>query len=74
MTDGPNPSAAALPRTIESDPDHEAIRARLDSAGAHNNLGFALVAQGQLDEAIASYRQALRLRPDYAEAWQNVST
>jgi hypothetical protein len=32
VRDGPNPSAAALPRTIECDAGHDAIRARL-SAG-----------------------------------------
>jgi tetratricopeptide (TPR) repeat protein len=30
---------------------------------AHNNLGFILVEQGQLDEAIYHYRQALRIEP-----------
>ena len=28
--------------------------------------------QGKLEEAIASYRQALRLKPDYAEAHNNL--
>ena len=37
-----------------------------------NNLGNALRDQGKLEEAIASYRQALRLKPDYAEAYNNL--
>ena len=32
-------------------------------AEAHNNLGFALESLGRLDEAIAAYREALRLGP-----------
>ena len=30
------------------------------------NLGDALQAQGKLDEAVAEYREAIRLKPDYA--------
>jgi predicted O-linked N-acetylglucosamine transferase (SPINDLY family) len=37
-------------------------------AEAHNNLGNALKAQGQLDEAVACYRRALELKPDFAVA------
>ena len=35
---------------------------------AHNNLGAALVGHGQIDEALAHYRKALEIRPDYVEA------
>jgi len=34
----------------------------------HNNLGQALEAAGRVDEAIAEYRQAHALRPDFAAA------
>ena len=34
---------------------------------------MALSAQGKLDEAVASYREALRLRPDYPEALFNLN-
>jgi tetratricopeptide (TPR) repeat protein len=37
------------------------------------NLGMELAAQGQTDAAIASYRETLRLRPDYAEAHGNLA-
>ena len=41
-------------------------------AEAHNNLGVALRDQGKLDEAIASCRTALQLKPDNAEAHSNL--
>ena len=43
-----------------------------DNAATHSNLGNALRFQGKLDEAIASYQQALRLQPDYADAHSNL--
>jgi tetratricopeptide (TPR) repeat protein len=39
---------------------------------AYNNLGNALAGHGQVDEAIAQYRQALKIRPDYVEAHNNL--
>ena len=33
---------------------------------------MSLKDQGKLEEAIASYQQALRLKPDYAEAYSNL--
>jgi Flp pilus assembly protein TadD len=38
----------------------------------HNNLGLVLVDCGQIDEAIAHYRRALEIRPDFAEAQYNL--
>ena len=38
----------------------QALRLKPADAEAHNNLGNALRDQGKLDEAIASYQQALR--------------
>ena len=43
-----------------------------EMAMAHNNLGLCLAAQGQLPEAIASYREALKLNPRYVEALINL--
>ncbi len=37
-------------------------------AEAHSNLGATLKELGRLDEAEASYTQAIALKPDYAEA------
>ena len=44
-----------------------------DAWMAAYNLGMELAAQGQTDAAIASYREALRLRPGYAEAHGNLA-
>ena len=35
---------------------------------AQHNLGYALAAAGKLDEAVGHYREAIRIRPDYALA------
>ncbi|MEQ8194345.1 MAG: putative 2OG-Fe(II) oxygenase, partial [Rhodospirillales bacterium] len=40
---------------------------------AHINLGNVLLKMGQPDEAAAHYRQALKLKPDYAEASLNLA-
>jgi tetratricopeptide (TPR) repeat protein len=39
---------------------------------AHYNLGLALQNNGQLDEAIPEYREAIRLKEDHAEAHFNL--
>jgi tetratricopeptide (TPR) repeat protein len=39
---------------------------------AHYNLGVALRDQGKLDEAVAEYREAIRLKPDDADAHSNL--
>ncbi|MDB4793726.1 tetratricopeptide repeat protein [Methylacidiphilales bacterium] len=39
---------------------------------AHNNLGFALVQAGHINEGIAQDKEALRLLPDYADAHHNL--
>jgi len=43
-----------------------------DNVIAHNDLGNALLKQGQFDEAIRQYREALRLKANYAEAYYNL--
>ncbi len=43
-----------------------------DYAEAHSNLGNTLKELGRLDEAQASYTQAIALKPDYAEAHSNL--
>jgi len=37
-------------------------------------MGTALKAKGDLDAAIESYKQALKIKPDYAEAYNNMGT
>jgi protein O-mannosyl-transferase len=39
---------------------------------AHYNLGIALGEQGQLDQAISHYQDAIRLKPGYADAHNNL--
>jgi len=43
-------------------------------ARPYNNLGFALVQQGQLQKAMANFYQAVRIRPAYAEAHTNLGS
>ncbi|MEO8857167.1 MAG: tetratricopeptide repeat protein [Burkholderiaceae bacterium] len=54
---------------------HDAARATMlasELARLLNNKGNALLASGNTDDAIASYRHALNLREDYAMAWSNL--
>ena len=39
-----------------------------DAPEIHRNLGYALGRQGLLDESIQELEEALRLKPDFAEA------
>ena len=39
---------------------------------AHNNLGHNIKELGQVDDAVKSYKKALTLKPDYAEAHNNL--
>jgi len=41
-------------------------------AKLHNNLGSALLLQGNIDEAVAHFREALRIQPDYPTAQNNL--
>jgi tetratricopeptide (TPR) repeat protein len=43
-----------------------------DCRMAHNNLGLFYLQTGEVDKAIAEYRQALESDPDYAEARNNL--
>lgn len=45
-----------------------AIGFRKDVPGIYVTLGSALVALGQIDEAVASYKRALKVLPDYPDA------
>ena len=50
------------------------IRAQGQSADAlaHYNLGRVLAGKGQFDDAIAEYRKAIELDPNYADAHNNL--
>jgi tetratricopeptide (TPR) repeat protein len=49
-----------------------AVALRPECPGARVNLGKALEALGLNDEALIAFREATRLKPDYAMAWSNV--
>ena len=44
-----------------------------DFPDTHLNLGITLELKGDLDGAIAEYRQALRLKPDFPGAKNNLA-
>jgi len=44
-----------------------------DNSKIQNNLGNVLASTGRLDEAIGHYNEALRIRPNYAEARYNLA-
>src|SRR5262249_19269542 len=50
----------------------QTVALKPDDSGAHINLGHILARQDKLDEAAASYEQALRLKPDDPEAHNNL--
>jgi hypothetical protein len=52
--------------------DRMIVEAVPRSAQARNNLGGALLVQGQIDEAIEHLQEALRLDPNHAEAHSNL--
>lgn len=50
----------------------KAIQGNNQNPQYHSNLGLAFHEQGKLDLATKHYRQALRLRPDYIDAYYNL--
>ena len=44
----------------------------LQKARPHYNLGTSLSTEGKTDEAIYHYKEAIRIKPDYAEAYSNL--
>ena len=49
-----------------------ALRADSSYFSAWNNLGTVYGSLGRYDEAERCFREALRLRPDHANAWYNI--
>ncbi len=50
------------------DAGRKAISFRTDAPGIYVTLGSALLSLGQMDEAAASYKRALKVLPDYPDA------
>jgi tetratricopeptide (TPR) repeat protein len=50
----------------------DTVAQRPDNARAHTNLGIAFTAAGRAEEAIASFREALRLDPSSAATHRNL--
>ena len=49
-----------------------AAKVTIDNYMAYNNLGILLADEGRLDEAIAQYREALRIHPQFAFTQNNI--
>jgi serine/threonine protein kinase/Flp pilus assembly protein TadD len=49
-----------------------ALAVRLQSPGAHLNVGYAVKEAGNIDEAIPYFQRAIELKEDYAEAYYDV--
>jgi tetratricopeptide (TPR) repeat protein len=50
----------------------DCVKKSPQKARPHNNLGHALEGEGEFDEAISHYLEAIRIMPDYAEARGNL--
>jgi tetratricopeptide (TPR) repeat protein len=63
-----------IPGHMEDVREQYAASVRLESysAEAHNNLAFALAAEGRTQEAQREYQEVVRLKPSWAEAHHNL--
>jgi len=43
-----------------------------DNCVARNNLGVALAGRGEIDAALEQFREAVRIKPDYADPYNNI--
>ena len=59
----------ALPALAQQDRHDEQDEAASPGALAQYRKGERLAKNGQFTEAVAAYRQAIRLQPDYAQAY-----
>ncbi len=51
-----------------------AVNAQPNDPKTHNQLGICLQRNGKLKQALAEYKQALKINARYAEVWNNVGT
>jgi len=59
-------------RVEEAIEQYQQVLRLTEHAGAHNNLGAAMLAKGRQDEAIGHFREALEINPDHAGARRNL--
>jgi tetratricopeptide (TPR) repeat protein len=50
----------------------QALRIKPDCVEACTNLGNALLQSGRVDEAVAQYQEALRIRPGFSPAYNQL--
>jgi len=72
----PASKAVQLPKDLSQTlPPRSALGGdKLADAETHYNRGISYQAQGAFDEAIREFEEAVRLRPDYAQAYNNIGT
>jgi len=51
----------------------QALQIQFDSAQAHNDVGLAYGKLGKHREAIKAFKEAILMKPDYAEAHYNLA-
>lgn len=51
----------------------EGMTARPDHYASHYNLGNIYMEQGKIDQALASYKTAIKLRPDFIPSYVNIA-
>ncbi len=51
-----------------------ALACTSDNFIGHNNLGNALLQKGKVDDAIAHFKKAMEIQPDYAGAYNNLGS
>jgi tetratricopeptide (TPR) repeat protein len=65
---------AATPFLLATSTGHAGRMSEADLALEQNRQGIALARQGRFDESVAYFHEALRLRPDYADAHCNLGS
>ena len=66
-------SLAIRPKFVVKAIFGDPIEKKTTAARAHFKLGYELEERGKRDEAIGEYRKAIELKPDFAEALENLA-
>lgn len=51
----------------------EAVKLQPNNPSLFFNIGVVSMDQGKVDDAIAAYKKAIELKPDYSDAWLNLA-